>query len=191
MKKYITNLQTILIIVLVVAIILIKNCNKETTPSEPITITKVEVTHDTIVKEVTRYKPKYITVIEKQYDTTLVIDTVYVLNDYFSTYVYEDIQKLDSLNLTIRDSVSQNKISSRSIRYELIYPRTTITNTVYINNNEFYLGLGLQGSSKQLNYIGGELIYKNKKKHLYGLGIGVNQELQPVLSSRLYWKIGK
>jgi hypothetical protein len=191
MKKYFKNLQTLLIIVLIVIVLLMKNCSKETIPAEPITITKIEVTYDTIVKEVTRYKPKYINVIQKQYDSTLVIDTVYVLNDYFSTYVYEDIQKLDSLNLTIRDSISQNKISSRSIKYELIYPRTTITNTVYINNNELYIGLGLQGSSKQLNYIGGEIIYKNKKKHLYGLGIGVNQELQPVLSSRLYWKIGK
>lgn len=191
MKKYFSNIQSILIIVLVVAIILMRNCNKESIPAGPITITKIEVTYDTIIKEVTRYKPKYINVIQKQYDSTLVIDTVYVLNDYFSTYVYEDIQKLDSLNLTIRDSISQNKISSRSIRYELIYPRTTITNTVYINNNELYIGLGLQGSSKQLNYIGGQVMYKNKKKHLYGLGIGINQELQPVLSGGLYWKIGK
>ena len=191
MKKYFNNIQTILIIVLIVIVLLMKNCSKETIPSEPITITKVEVTYDTIVKEVTLYKPKYINVIQKQYDSTLVIDTVYVLNDYFSTYVYEDIQKLDSLNLTIRDSISQNKISSRSIRYELIYPTTRITNTVYVNNNELYIGLGLQGSSKQLNYIGGQVMYKNKKKHLYGLGIGINQELQPVLSGGLYWKIGK
>ena len=152
MKTYIGSIQTILIIALVVIILLMRNCSKETTTtSEPLTITKVEVTYDTIVKEVPKYIPNYIYRINKEYDTTLIIDTVYVLNDYSSIYVYEDIQKLDSLNLTIRDSITQNKISSRSIKYELIYPKTTITNTTYLNSREFYWGLGVHGNSQQLN----------------------------------------
>jgi len=194
MKKYFGNIQTLLIVVLVIIIFLLRNCNGDSIPTEPTIITKVEVRYDTIVKEVPKYVPKYINKISMSYDTILKyhkIDTTEILKDYFATYVYEDVQKLDSLNLTIRDSISQNKIASRSIRYELIYPTTTITKETYLNNREFYWGLGLQGSVNQLNYVGGELMYKTKKKQMYGVGIGVNQEFKPILSGRLLWKIGK
>jgi hypothetical protein len=194
MKKYFGNIQTLLIVVLVIIIFLLRNCNGDSIPTEPTIITKVEVRYDTIVKEVPKYVPKYINKISMSYDTILKyhkIDTTEILKDYFATYVYEDVQKLDSLNLTIRDSISQNKIASRSIRYELIYPTTTITKETYLNNREFYWGLGLQGSVNQLNYVGGELMYKTKKKQMYGVGVGVNQEFKPILSGRLLWKIGK
>lgn len=194
MEKYFGNIQTLLIVVLVIIIFLLRNCNGDSIPTEPTIITKVEVRYDTIVKEVPKYVPKYINKISMSYDTILKyhkIDTTEILKDYFATYVYEDVQKLDSLNLTIRDSISQNKIASRSIRYELIYPTTTITKETYLNNREFYWGLGLQGSVNQLNYVGGELMYKTKKKQMYGVGIGVNQEFKPILSGRLLWKIGK
>jgi hypothetical protein len=194
MKKYFGNIQTLLIVVLVIIIFLLRNCNGDSIPTEPTIITKVEVRYDTIVKEVPKYVPKYINKISMSYDTILKyhkIDTTEILKDYFATYVYEDVQKLDSLNLTIRDSISQNKIASRSIRYELIYPTTTITKEIYLNNREFYWGLAIQGSQDQLNYIGGELMYKTKKKQMYGVGIGVNQEFKPILSGRLLWKIGK
>ena len=194
MEKYFGNIQTLLIVVLVIIIFLLRNCNGDSIPTEPTIITKVEVRYDTIVKEVPKYVPKYINKISMSYDTILKyhkIDTTEILKDYFATYVYEDVQKLDSLNLTIRDSISQNKIASRSIRYELIYPTTTITKETYLNNREFYWGLGLQGSVNQLNYVGGELMYKTKKKQMYGVGVGVNQEFKPILSGRLLWKIGK
>ena len=93
--------------------------------------------------------------------------------------------------MTIIDSISQNKIFSRSIEYDLIYPTTTITKEIYLNNRELYWGLDINGTADQLNYVGGGLIYRNRKKQIYGLGVGVDQNLQPVLSGRLYWKIGK
>jgi hypothetical protein len=105
--------------------------------------------------------------------------------------VYQDNQELDSLNLTIIDSVSQNKIFARTIQYDLIYPTTTITKEIYLNQRELYWGIGMQGRTDQLNYVGGELLYRNRKKQAYGLGIGINQDLQPVVSGKLYWKIGK
>jgi len=194
MKKYFKNIQTLLILVLIVIIFFLRNNNNDPIPTKPTVINKIEIKYDTIIKEVPVYVPKYINKIVIHYDTILKyhkIDTTKILKDYFATYVYEDVQKLDSLNLTIKDSVSQNKITSRLIKYELIYPTTTITKKIYLNNKEFYWGLGIQGSTSQLNYIGGELMYKTKKKQLYGLGIGVNQEFQPVLSGRLLWKIGK
>jgi len=39
--------------------------------------------------------------------------------------------------------------------------------------------------------LGGEFMYKNKQRNMFGVGMGVNQDLQPVVSGRMYWKIGK
>lgn len=193
MKKYFTSIQSVAIAVLIIVILLMRACDKQD-PVEPVIITKIETVFDTITKEVPVYKPKYVTKIEYIRDTIIdstPIDTVSILKDYFATYVYQDNQELDSLNLTIIDSVSQNKIFARTIQYDLIYPTTTITKEIYLNQRELYWGIGMQGRTDQLNYVGGELLYRNRKKQAYGLGIGINQDLQPVVSGRLYWKIGK
>lgn len=193
MKKYFTSIQSVAIAVLIIVILLMRACDKQD-PVEPVIITKIETVFDTITKEVPVYKPKYVTKIEYIRDTIIdstPIDTVSILKDYFATYVYQDNQELDSLNLTIIDSVSQNKIFARTIQYDLIYPTTTITKEIYLNQRELYWGVGMQGRTDQLNYVGGELLYRNRKKQAYGLGIGINQDLQPVVSGRLYWKIGK
>jgi len=193
MKKYFKNIQTVLIAVLIIIILLLRACNKPN-PVEPVIITKVETVFDTITKEVPVYVPKYVQKIETIIDTivkTQPVDTTAILRDYFATYVYQDRQELDSLNLTIIDSVSQNKIFARTISYDLIYPTTTITKEIYLNNRELYWGLDVNGSSSQLNYVGGGLIYRTRKKQVYGLGIGINQDFQPVVSGKLYWKIGK
>lgn len=194
MKKYIGNIQTLLIIALIAVILLMRSCDRKSSPVEPTVITKVEVKYDTIVKIVPEYVPKWYKKIEYSVDTLLVekpIDTAAILKDYFATYVYEDVQRLDSLTLTIKDSVSQNKIASRSISYELLYQTKTITKETYLNNREFYWGLDVKGRLDQLNYVGGNILYKTKKKNIYGIGIGVNQQFQPVISGQLYWKIGK
>lgn len=193
MKKYFTSIQSVAIAVLIIVILLMRACDKQD-PVEPVIITKIETVFDTITKEVPVYKPKYVTKIEYIHDTIIdstPIDTVSILKDYFATYVYQDNQELDSLNLTIIDSVSQNKIFARTIQYDLIYPTTTITKEIYLNQRELYWGIGMQGRTDQLNYVGGELLYRNRKKQAYGLGIGINQDLQPVVSGKLYWKIGK
>jgi len=193
MKKYFTSIQSVAIAVLIIVILLMRACDKQD-PVEPMIITKIETVFDTITKEVPVYVPKYVQKIETVIDTivkTQPVDTTAILRDYFATYVYQDRQELDSLNLTIIDSVSQNKIFARTISYDLIYPTTTITKEIYLNNRELYWGIGMQGRTDQLNYVGGELLYRNRKKQAYGLGIGINQDLQPVVSGKLYWKIGK
>jgi hypothetical protein len=67
----------------------------------------------------------------------------------------------------------------------------TVTNTVIINKNEFYYGLGLVGSKTGINFFGPELLLRTKKKSVYGLGVGIDGDFQPNLSLRIYWKIGK
>lgn len=194
MKKYFKNLQTLLIVVLVIILLIMRNCSGDPIPVDPVIITKIETRYDTITKNVPVYVPEYVQKIETRVDTIVriqPIDTVAILKDYFATYVYQDKQELDSLNLTIIDSISQNKIFARTIEYDLIYPTTTVTKEIYLNNREFYWGIDLKGRSDQLNYLGGSLLYKNKKKQMYSIGLGVNQNFEPVISGGLYWKIGK
>lgn len=196
MNKYFGDIRNVIILVLIVVILLMRQCSGsgEVTPTEPAVITKTEVRYDTITKEIPKYIPKVVTRIVKEVDTVNVIqpiDTLSILEDYFATYVYEDVQNLDSLNLRITDSVSQNKIMSRNIQYDLIYPTKTITETKYINPREFYIGFGLNGTTNQFNYVGGQLLYRTRKKQAFGLGVGINENLQPILSTQFLWKLGK
>ena len=171
-----------------------RSCGGGKTITEPKIITKTETKWDTIniVKEV--YVPKWKTKIVTQIDSILIntpIDTLEVLKDYYAKNVFIDEISLDSLGIiTITDTIHKNTVWKRAVESNILIPTTTITEEIYLNNREFYWGIGIQGRSDQLNYVGGELLYKNKKKQMYGLGLGVNQNFQPVISGRLYWKIG-
>jgi len=195
MKKYFGDIRNVIILVLIIVILLLRQCSGgDVTPVEPTIITKTEIKYDTITKEIPKYIPKVVTRIVREVDTINVlqpIDTLSILEDYFATYVYEDVQNLDSLNLRITDSVSQNKIMARHIKYDLIYPTVTVTETKYINPREFYIGFGLNGTSNQFNYVGGQLLYRTRKKQAFGLGVGINENLEPILSTQFLWKLGK
>lgn len=195
MKDFFKNIQTLLIVVLLIVIFLMRSCGEGDTFTEPKVITKVETKWDTLKINSTVYVPKWKTKIVTQVDSILVnipIDTLEVLKDYYAKNVFVDEIVLDSLGIiTITDTIYKNTVWRRGIKSNVLIPKTTITEEIYLNNREFYWGFGLQGRSDQINYLGGELLYKDKKKQIYGLGLGVNQDLQPVISGRLYWKIGK
>lgn len=170
-----------------------RSCNGDSDPVEPEVITKIEVRYDTIETIKETYVPKWKTKIVTEIDTFQApIDTLSILRDYYAKYYYSDTLKIDTVGYAIiNDTITQNTILARDIRTNILIPTTTITKEIYLNKNEFYWGLGLQGRTDQINYLGGELLYKNKKRQVYGFGLGVNQDFQPVLSGRMYWRIGK
>lgn len=196
LKKVFGSIQTLLIVVLIIIILLMRNCsgnsNKNQKPKE---IVKTTIEYIPFEKEVPKYIPKWQDKIIIDIDTFLVnqkIDTNAILSDYYAKYYFVDTLSLDTLGyVLVSDTVSQNKISSRKVKYNVNIPKITIEKTIYVNEREFYYGLGLAGNPKQLNYVGAEMLYKNKKNQAYGLGIGVNQKFQPVISGHIYWKIGK
>ena len=182
----------IVIIIILTIIILIQKCIGDNKPSLiPKVIKTTDTTYVVTTKEVPLYIPKWKTKVKYIHDTTKIIDTVHVLNDYYSTYFYQDSLSSDSLHLYINDSVTQNKIKNRKIKYTLIYPIITTTNTVIEEKNEFYTGVGLVGNSNGIKYIGPELLLKTKKKNIYGIGVGVDKDFQPNISIRMLWKINK
>ena len=206
MKNPNLNIKDITILVLVIIIIFLRSCSGDGEITEPIVITKTEIKYDTITNEITNYVPKLVTRILRKTDTVNQInivketdtitlqqpvDTAAILEDYFASYVYSDIQNFDSIKFEITDTVSQNKIVSRSIEYTLLYPTITITNTHYINRREFYLGVGFAGSTQRLSFAGLQFNYKDKKRNLFGIGFGIDSDIQPVLSAQFLWRLGK
>ena len=141
----------------------------------------------------TEYIPKWRTRIETIHDTIpLGIDTAAILRDYYLKYFYTDTMEIDTIGYAVvSDTLSRNAIISRDFKSNILIPTITLKKTVYINENEWYWGLGIQGTASQLNYLGGQLLYKTKKKNAYGFGIGVNQEFNPVFSGTLYWRLNK
>ena len=89
----------------------------------------------------------------------------------------------------MNDSITKNKILSRIVDYKIIYPTITITKETVINKSQLYYGLGIKAGANIS--IGPELLYKTKTNQAFGLGLEVNQNFQPSLSIRMYWKIGK
>jgi uncharacterized protein YceK len=192
LKVWFKNIQTLLVIVLVVIIFLMRGCSSTPASTEPRIERDTVTEYVTIEKESIVYQPKIKYITKVDIDTfSTPVDTLAILADYYAIRTYEDTQVLDSLNITITDTVSQNQILGRQIAYNFTYPRKTIKETVYINQRELYFGLRGIGNIDQVSYLGGEMLFRNKKKQIYSFGVGVDQNLVPVISLSMYWKLGK
>ena len=200
MKRLFKNFQSLIIIGLIIVIFLLRECRGDSkgTPTEPVKVVKVETKYDTIVKEVTSYVPEYRTEVKWKtktiHDTievhdTIPIDTASILEDYFKAYAYNDTLKEDSITLIVNDIISQNQIMSRNIKYSLVYPTTIIQTEREVNKRELYLGFGIGGDRQQLSYAGGELLLRNKKERIYGVGLGINNNFEPILTFKMSWKV--
>jgi len=192
MKKYFKNLQTLLIVILALILLYQTQCTKKD-PVEPEVIVTIETKWDTVSVTQTEYVPKWRTKVVTEHDTIHAdIDTMSILKDYYAKYHYTDTLTLDTLGyLVLNDTITRNSILSRSYVSKVQIPTTTITEKHYLNRRELYWGLGVHGSTSQLNYVGGEFLYRTKNKQAFGLGLGVNQDFQPVVGGRMYWKLGK
>lgn len=193
----------IIILVLIVLLLLQGWYYKTSMPIETV-VTKVETRIDTVTINSVEYVPKIVNKIVPEYievyktDTVLVntqVDTAAILQDYYTQYVYQDTLDLDTLgSVTVIDTVSQNKIQSRQFTSNILIPTKTITNTTYINDKGFYYGAGLGVNKLMLHSVSGEVLYKTKRNTIYGVGLGLGRDnnlLSPVISGKVYWKIGK
>ena len=192
LKDYFKNIQTLLIVVLAVLLLLQRSCSS-TPPVEPKVITEVVTKWDTVKVEKTEYVPKIIEKVVVDIDTfSTPIDTVSVLKDYYAKYFYTDTIQLDTLgSIIVNDTITRNLISFRDVQSDIFIPTTTITNTVYLYNREFYGGVSVGATNQAVQNINGEILYVNKKRDAYGFGVGLNPDFQPIYTVRMYWKIGK
>ena len=185
--------EHIVILSLGILLLWLTQCRRVDPIIDEIVKTEVVVKWDTVKVEKTEYVPKIVERVVVDIDTfSAPIDTVSVLKDYYAKYFYTDTIQVDTLgSIIVNDTISRNLIAFRDVQSNIFIPTTTITNTVYLNRREFYGGISLTGQPTQLDFINGELLYKGKKRNAYGIGVGINNELVPIYTFKVFWKIGK
>ena len=174
---------------------------------------------DTIYVEkevkVTKYVPKYITKeVIKEVEIPVDVDSLAIIKDYFSKVTVKDTLSLaydfppvvtDSLGNKpsgdlgfgiLTDIISQNRIESREIDWFFKIP--TVYNTTIVKElpkNEFYIGFGTGiDQTNGLNNLSGNVLFKTKKLNIYGLNLGLSNQLgeyKPFVGGSMYWKLGK
>ena len=157
---------------------------------------KVLEVHDTVYQQKTfiRYKKgdsiPYVIIAT---DTLPIHDTVRIIGDYYAIKAYSDTINQDSNNFVITDTISQNKILSRSFKANLA--EKTITNRQYFvekPKNALYLGFrGDFRPSNGLVVLSPSLMLNAKNKALIGLGFDLYNNGGFGYSGSLYLKIGK
>ena len=184
------DFSKLIVLVLIVVILLQTKCGSNIEP-EVITTTKIETKYDTIKVDSLVYVPKWRTKVEVIRDEIPTeVDTLSILKDYYAKYIYIDTLDLDTFgSIVIKDTVTENKIKSRQFYSNIILPTTTITNTAYKNKRKLYAGVNLSANREVINQIGVGLILKGKNDKLYGIGLGMNQNFQPIVTGSLYWKV--
>ena len=174
---------------------------------------------DTIYVEkevkVTKYVPKYITKeVIKEVEIPVDVDSLAIIKDYFSKVTVKDTLNLaydfpdvvtDSVGNKpsgdlgfgiLTDVISQNRIESREIDWYFKIP--TVYNTTIVKElpkNEFYIGFGTGiDQTNGLNNLSGNVLFKTKKLNIYGLNLGLSNQLgeyKPFVGGSMYWKLGK
>jgi hypothetical protein len=216
--------REILILLLVGIILFLRGCGSDYGDKEIVEIDGekfelLEQKTDTVFVEkevkVTKYVPKYITKeVIKEVEIPVDIDSLAVIKDYYAKYVVKDTLNLtydfpevvtDSLGNKpsgdlgfgiLTDVISQNAIESREIDWFFKIP--TVYNTTIVKElpkNEFYIGFGTGiDQTNGLNNLSGNVLFKTKKLNIYGLNLGLSNQLgeyKPFVGGSMYWKLGK
>jgi hypothetical protein len=120
------------------------------------------------------------------------IDTQEILKDYFSRRFYIDTLNLGEKSFVIvKDTITENKILSRVFVSSIT--ERFINDTLFLAEplkRQLFIGLQVGFDRKDiLNYGGLNLLYKDKKEKIFGLGLGINSNSQPTVMSSVHWKI--
>jgi hypothetical protein len=157
---------------------------------------KVKEVHDTVYQKT--YRKTYIKGDSIPYviiatDTTTIHDTVHILSDYMRIYAYSDTINQDSNIFVINDTISQNRIKSRSFEAK-ITEKTIYVKEYYAEKAKYRLYYGIRGDFSQSNglqVVSPGLMLNVKNKALIGLNLNINKNNNISYSGSLYFKIGK
>lgn len=147
----------------------------------------VDSGYETVVID-TQYVPKPYKVVELAMAKTetdavyqhITVDTMAILADYHGQRYYSDTMAIDHGTAVINDTVSQNRITGRSLKVSQRIPVIKETVTLYQpKRNIVYLGVNVQGGPQ--NYLfaaGADLSLKTKNDRIYSLGASVTRDNQ-------------
>jgi hypothetical protein len=194
----IKDILLVAIVLIVLWLLFFKDSTYVGSPKNLSNYKKVAEIHDTVFQEktLTKYKQgkdikSYVilTDTEKVY----IHDTAYILSDYMRKYAYNDTIYLDSNNFVITDTISQNKILSRSFKANLT-EKTIITKQLYVEKPKNTIYLGFRGDFRPLNglqVVSPSLMLNAKNKALMGLSLDLYKTGGIGYSGSFYLKIGK
>jgi hypothetical protein len=199
------DFKTLLILVLIIVILLMRACsggkiddnNEETIKVNGKKYVVVKRELDTIYKKITQrvYKPGKTIYVEKPIYTPVPVnvDTSKILKDYFAKNIYKDTLKLkDSLGyIALTDTIFKNNILGRT--WESNINKVTVKETLYLKNPkkiQLFVG-GVVGFDKNniVNFAGPSVLLKDKKDHVYTLGVGYNNTKTVAIQGGMYWLI--
>ena len=196
------DLKTIAIIALIIALILTRACSSDPIPGDRVTVDgkdyiQVKHTVDTVFVNTTKtvYKPGKTIWRTPPHPGKIPqnLDTLKIVEDFYSTYVYKDTLTLDDHLgfITTTDTVTQNQIKGRtykaSINQKIIHETTIVKE---LPKTQVYVG-GVAGFDKVniVNFVGPSLLLKTKQDHIYSLGVGVGINKSISVQGVIYWKI--
>jgi hypothetical protein len=170
--------------------------NKKADFSDMRNYNKIKEIHDTVYSKT--YRNRYIKGDSIPFviiatDTTIIHDTAYILQDYNVSRAYSDTINQDSNIFVINDTISQNRIKSRSFESK-ITEKTIYVKEFYAEKAKYRLFYGIRGDFSQSNgleVLSPGLMLSAKNKALIGLNLNINKNNNMSYSGSLYFKIGK
>ena len=198
------DFKTLMILGLIIVILLMQMCNGD----------KKEINKGNTIK----VKGKKYEVVDHRRDTTYItrdsivykkgkdikvevkvpvyvpanVDTQGILKDYFARRFYTDTLDLGQKSFVIvKDTITENKIIARV--FESSITERIINDTIFraeLPKRQMFVGFQMGLDKKDIfNYGGLNLLYKDKKDKIFGLGLGINSNSQPTIMGSLNWKI--
>jgi hypothetical protein len=157
---------------------------------------KIKEIHDTVYLKT--YRNRYIKgdsipFVIIDVDTTTIHDTAFIMYDYNVSRAYSDTINQDSNIFVINDTISQNRIKSRSFESK-ITEKTIYVKEYYAEKAKYRLYYGIRGDFSQSNgleVLSPGLMLNAKNKALIGLNLNINKNNNMSYSGSLYFKIGR
>ena len=157
---------------------------------------KIKEVHDTVYLKTYRktyIKGDSIPFVIIDVDTTTIHDTAFIMYDYNVSRAYSDTINQDSNIFVIDDTISQNRIKSRSFKSK-ITEKTIYVKEYYAEKAKYRLFYGIRGDfspSNGLEVLSPGLMLNAKNKALIGLSLDLYKNYGIGYSGSLYLKIGK
>jgi hypothetical protein len=194
------DLKSWLILILIIIIIILRSCDSSITPyPKPIKMDGkkyIVLKHDidTIYRTKDSIIHKYV-YISKEIPTPipLNIDTIAIIKDYFTIKIYSDSIQMDSMSyFTVEDTMFKNRLLYRDYKYHINYPPVVKETTIVTlpPRNQFFLG-GVIGFDKTniINFAGPVFLYKDKKDHIYSVGVGYSNSKTISIQGGMFFKL--
>lgn len=128
-------------------------------------------THDTLIDSIPYPVYGYVTLTE---------DTISVINDStrlfvsYKIYSQDPLYKLEkNVNLSVKRKTITKIITKEMVRQKALFVGPSV-------------GIGRNSGFISLNGL-----YEHKGKTIYGLGVGVTNQVQPIIKAGIYWQILK